>query len=103
MHRHMLQSAEVKRDIAFDWDEYWNKGEGADHILMFSVDNRMTNVDSDSLYNLMFVSSWVTGRDEIKERVDLLLKKDFNWLKKYFLNPTEVKNYVKTLRKSLGK
>jgi hypothetical protein len=104
MHRHMLQSPELKKDIPIAgnwWSTYWDSGEGADDIFMFDVDNRMTSLNSDSLYNLLYI-----GDDDTKalnrDRIDTLLDNDFKWLKKYNLNPLEVQGYIKTFRRKLG-
>jgi hypothetical protein len=101
MHRHMLSSTSVKKDVAFDWNDYWDKGFGADHIFMFAVDNNMKNIDSDSLYNLIFVGSQ-SMKNENKTRIDSLLSNDFTWLKKYQLNSTDVMKYITELRRRLN-
>lgn len=103
MHRHMLQSPELKNDLGyFSWDLYWQRGSGAEQIVMFDVDNRMTNMNSDSLYNLLVIGDH-DMRALNSDRIDELLDFDYKWLKKYDLNPIEVKGYIKTLRRRFGK
>jgi hypothetical protein len=99
----MLQSPELKNDLGyFSWDLYWQRGSGAEQIVMFDVDNRMTNMNSDSLYNLLVIGDH-DMRALNSDRIDELLDFDYKWLKKYDLNPIEVKGYIKTLRRRFGK
>ena len=103
MHRHMLKSDVLKNDLKFgrvEWEAYWGRGAKADSIFMFSVDNSLMNVDSDSLYNLMFITG-SANREAIKENLDKLLALDWNWVRKYGLMPKELTGYIMVLRKKL--
>ena len=102
MHRHMLQSPELKKDLDFSWDDYWATGKEADRIVMFDVDNRMTSMNSDSLYNLLYIGS-SDMRALNRDRIDALLDNDYKWLKKYDLNPIDIQGYIKALRRRFGK
>lgn len=99
MHRHMMSSIDVRKDLKFDWGRYWATGEDADHIFMFDVDNRMDNINSDSLYNLLYLSN----KADRKEDIERLLSFDFSWVRKYNLNPKNITGYIQQLYKRFSK